>query len=387
MTDATTSSPTDISAEELKRLVDSGEPFHLVDTRDVKSFNEWRLAGATHFFYKPDRAFDPDTFRSETGLTPEDPVVTICAKGLSSGALAEELVDAGYEDVRHVNDGMRGWSAVYDTVNIDTDGSVEIVQLQRRAKGCLGYLVADPETGAAAAVDPTRHVGTVREAAAERGFEIERVFDTHIHADHLSGGRRLADALGVPYHLGERVAERDPDFEYRPLRRNEVLAVGDVDVKALFTPGHTSGMVSYLVGEEALLTGDTVFIDGVGRTELQFGDEDAASGAALLYESLQGTVLAEPDPVTVLPGHFSVSNDGAYGAAPGSEVSTTVRALRTELSILHDDRGAFSEHVVESAPEKPPNYERIIAINRGRSAATEDEAIELELGPNRCAAE
>jgi hypothetical protein len=93
--------------------------------------------------------------------------VTICAKGISSGALAEELVDAGYEDVRHVHDGMRGWSAVYDAVDVDTDGSPEIVQLQRRAKGCLGYLVADPETGAAATVDPTRHVETVREAAAD----------------------------------------------------------------------------------------------------------------------------------------------------------------------------------------------------------------------------
>jgi thiosulfate/3-mercaptopyruvate sulfurtransferase len=76
-----------------------------------------------------------------------------------------------------------------------------------------------------------------------------------------------------------------------------------------------------------------------------------------------------------------------YGAEPGSEVSTTVRALRAELSILRGDREAFSGHVVESAPGKPPNYERIIAINRGHSTAEADEAIELELGPNRCAAE
>ena len=383
----TTTSPTDISAEELKRLVDSGEPFRLVDTRDAESFAEWRVAGATQFFYKPDHEFDPEAFVSETGIDRGDPVVTICAKGISSGALAEELVDAGFDDVRHVHDGMRGWSAAYDVVDVDTDGVAEIVQLQRRAKGCLGYLVADPETGAAAAVDPTRHVETIREAAAERGFEIVRVLDTHIHADHLSGGRRLADALDVPYHLGERVAERDPGVAYDPLSRNEVLVVGGVDIKALFTPGHTSEMVSYLVDGEALLTGDTVFVDGVGRTELQFGDADAASGAALLYESVQATVLAEPDPVTVLPGHFSVSDDGASRVEPGSEVSTTVRALRTGLSVLRGGREAFSEHVVESAPEKPPNYERIIAINRGHSTAGADEAIELELGPNRCAAE
>ena len=387
MATSTPTPPTGIPAEQLKELIDGSEAFHLIDTRDQESFEGWRLAGATRFFYKPDREFDAGTFRSETGLADDDPIVTICAKGKSSRFLAEELADAGFSDVRHVEDGMRAWSAVYDDVDIDTDGSVGIVQLQRRAKGCLGYLVYDADTGAAAAIDPTRHIGQFLEAADARGLGIERVLDTHIHADHISGGRRLADELGVPYHLGERVAERDPGFEYDPLARNEVVEVGSVEIKAVFTPGHTSGMASYLVDGEALLTGDTAFVDSVGRTELQFGDADAASGAELLYDSLHGTVLAEPDPVTVLPGHFSVSDDGEYGVDPGTEVSTTVGALRTGVPLLACDREAFVERISGTAPEKPPNYERIISINRGRAAADGDEAIELELGPNRCAAE
>jgi len=387
MSDATSSSSIGISAARLKRLIDDGERFHLVDTRDEESFEGWRLADAIRYRYTPNHEFDAEDFRSTTGLGPNDPIVTICAKGKSSWLIADELVAAGYTDVRHVEGGMRAWSAVYDAVNVETDGRVEITQLQRRAKGCLGYLVADPETGAAAAIDPTRHVDRFREAAAARGFEIKRVLDTHIHADHISGGRRLADDLSVPYHLGERVADRDPGFEYDPLGRNDVVTVGAVDIKAVFTPGHTSGMVSYLVDSEALLTGDTVFVDSVGRTELQFGDADAASGAELLYDSLHGTVLAEPDPITVLPGHFSVSDHGEYGIDPGTEVSTTIRSLRTELPLLGRDTAAFVEHVLATAPEKPPNYERIISINRGRAAVGSNEAIELELGPNRCAAE
>ncbi len=387
MAKSTPTPPAGISAEQLKELVDGGEAFHLVDTRDTESFERWRLAGATQFPYKPDHEFDADAFRSATGLGRDDPIVTICAKGKSSRFLAEELAEAGFENVRHVDDGMRAWSAVYDAVEIDTDGSVGIVQLQRRAKGCLGYLVSDPDTGAAAAVDPTRHVDQFRETAAARGLRIERVLDTHIHADHISGGRQLAADLDVPYHLGERVAERDPDFEYDPLGRNDVVEVGTVDIKAVFTPGHTSGMASYLVDGEALLTGDTVFVDSVGRTELQFGDSDAASGAELLYDSLHGTVLAEPDPITVLPGHFAVSDDGEYGVVPGTEVSTSIEALRTELPLLGRGREAFVERILETAPEKPPNYERIISINRGRATAEGEEAIELELGPNRCAAE
>jgi thiosulfate/3-mercaptopyruvate sulfurtransferase len=387
MGDSTASPSTDISAEQLKRLIDGDETFELVDTRDDESFEGWRLADAIQFVYKPDHEFDPDAFTAATGLERDDPIVTICAKGKSSRFLADELIDAGFSDIRHVDGGMRAWSAVYDTVEVETDGAVDIVQIQRRAKGCMGYLLADSESGAAAAVDPTRHTEEFRDAAAARGLRIERVLDTHIHADHVSGGRRLADDLGVPYHLGERVAERDPGFDYDPLGRNEVVKVGSVEIKAVFTPGHTSGMASYLVDGAALLTGDTVFVDSVGRTELQFGDADAASGAALLYDSLHGSVLAEPDPITVLPGHFSVTDDGKYGVAPGTEVSTTIRALRTELSLLSRDRDGFIDYILETAPEKPPNYERIIAINRGRSTVGESEAIELELGPNRCAAE
>jgi thiosulfate/3-mercaptopyruvate sulfurtransferase len=387
MGDSTASSSTEISAEQLRRLIDAGEPIELVDTRDDESFEGWRLADAIQFVYEPDHEFDPEAFTAETGLEPDDPIVTVCAKGKSSRFLADELIDAGFSNVRHVDGGMRAWSAVYDTVEVETDETVDVVQLQRRAKGCMGYLLADPETGAAAAVDPTRHTGEFRDAAAARGFRIERVLDTHIHADHVSGGRRLADDLDVPYHLGERVAERDPGFEYDPLGRNEVVGVGSVEIKAVFTPGHTSGMVSYLVDGTALLTGDTAFVDSVGRTELQFGDADAASGAELLYDSLHGSVLAEPDPITVLPGHFSVTDDGRYGIEPGTEVSTTIRALRTELPLLRRDRDGFVDYILETAPEKPPNYERIIAINRDRATVGEDEAIELELGPNRCAAE
>ncbi|MEF8809120.1 MBL fold metallo-hydrolase [Natronomonas sp.] len=377
--------PDEISAERLKHRLDGGDEFALLDTRPASDFEGWHIPEAEHYRFTPEMDLDVEAFQSETGLERDDSVVIICAKGLSSRYLAEELADAGYDSVSNVADGMKGWSAVYDAVDVETPGEAAIVQIQRRAKGCLGYLVADPESGAAAAVDVSRHAEEYRQAAADRGWHIERVLDTHVHADHISGGRELADALGVPYHLGERVAERDVAFDYQALARNETVEVGDIDIKALFTPGHTSGMASYLVGDEAVLTGDTLFVDSVGRTELQFGDSDADSGAEMLYDSLHGTLLAEPDSVVVLPGH---ADPASVSFDPGTEVSTTVRRLRTGLSLLDHDREAFVEYITDNVPEKPPNYERVIAINRGQSAPSDDEeAIELELGPNRCAAE
>ena len=423
-----------ITAETFRDMLDErrrGErSFAIVDTRPQESFDGWRIADSIHYFYKPFHEFDLADFEAETGLSPEDTVVTACAKGKASLDFAEELEAAGYDEVTVVDDGMRGWSGVYDRTTVPLpdagDDPLEIVQLQRRAKGCLGYLVvggsaadseADRDNGSdrvataesdgsdriAIAIDVSRHKTEWREAAADHGASIAAVLDTHVHADHLSGGRALADELDVPYYLPAAAAERDVSYEFEPLARNETLDVGGVDVKALATPGHTDDMASYLVGRSAVLTGDTLFIDSVGRTELQFAagaedDEDAegnaesagaATGADRLYDSLHGTLLAEPDDVVVCPGHFAVANDGTTGdVVPGEPVRTTVGAARRSIDVLAADRERFIERITATLPEKPPNYEAVIAANRGvESPPDEVSAIELELGPNRCAAE
>ena len=341
-----------LSADQFRDRLDADEPLTVVDTRPSESFESWRVADAVQFVYKPDHEFDRDTFEAETGLGPSDPIVTMCAIGKSSGALAEELDAAGYENVAVVEGGMEAWSAVYDHVTIEYD-EFSVVQLQRRAKGCLGYVIASE--GEAAVVDATRHTEEFEAAADSLDSEIVAVFDTHVHADHISGGRELAAEVGVPYYLGATATDRDVSYEFEPLDSNDVVDVGGLDIKALSTPGHTSEMVSYLVGTEAVLTGDTIFVDSLGRTELQFGDGDAATGAELLYQSLHRTLMAEPDSVNVLPGHFAVDNDGTVAITPGEPVDTTVGLLRTDLDLLAQDRETFVETLTERLPEKPPN--------------------------------
>ncbi|AZQ13839.1 rhodanese-like domain-containing protein [Halorubrum sp. PV6] len=430
--------PTVIDANAFRDMIDErrrGErSFALVDTRPAESYESWQIADSVHYFYKPFHEFDVDDFEAETGVGPGDAIVTTCAKGKASLDFAEELEAAGYDDVTVLADGMRGWSAVYDRTAVPLpdagDEPLDVVQIQRRAKGCLGYLVVggrssggdgerdDPDGSdrlaiadsdgsdrVAIAIDVSRHGDEWREAAAARDASIAAVLDTHVHADHLSGGRDLADELGVPYYLPAAAEARDVAYAFESLARNETLDVGGVDVKALATPGHTDDGASYLVGRSALLTGDTLFTDSVGRTELQFaaggdgGDDDAgddqkatagaATGAERLYESLHGTLLAEPDRIVVCPGHFAVANDGTTGdVTPGEPVTTTVGAARRGLDVLDLDRGAFVERITATLPEKPPNYEAVIAANRGvESPPDEVAAIELELGPNRCAAD
>ncbi|WP_247729986.1 MBL fold metallo-hydrolase [Halovivax limisalsi] len=378
---------TTISPDRLKQLLDSGEDFTLLDTRPEASYESWHVRGAQNYPFGTDEELDGQPEEIEELVGEDDRVVTICAKGLSSGNLATQLAEALEDrDVNAVDGGMKAWSGVYDHVGIDLGESARAVQLQRRAKGCLSYVVGCAETGAAVAVDPTEDTDEAKAAAAEGDLTISAVIDTHVHADHVSGGRRLADDLDVPYYLSERAADRDLDLAFEGLGRNETIEVGDLTVKALYTPGHTSEMLSVLVGDAAVVTADTLHVNAVGRTELEFGEGNGDEGARMLFESIHRTLLAEPDSLTVLPGHVTVTVEGEFEVgAPGEPITTTIHDARTGIDVLQLDEGAFVERLADPG-EEPANYEDIIELNRGVRELAPEERTELELGPNNCSA-
>lgn len=373
-----------ISPELLRRRL-SEDGMTIIDTRNPEDFESWHIPGATNYPFSPGDEVDFDHLEEQ--IESEDDIATICAKGISSYEFADRLDDGGYPNVQVVQDGMEGWSRVYEVAAIPTAATaVEIFQIQRVAKGCLGYVIGSPTVGEAVVVDPTRHIDEYRRVAEDDGMTITRVIDTHVHADHISGGRDLADAVDATYHLPAAAADRGVDYDFAPLERNEVITIGDVELKAIHTPGHTGDIMSILVGADAVLTGDTVFLDGVGRTELQFGEEGAAAGAEMLYESIHGSILNLPDGISVLPGHAAIEDEETL-ASIGDPMRTSVGQLRMELPILQEDKETFVARVGGAETEKPPNYERMMAINTGEARIDdESDAAELELGPNRCAA-
>lgn len=378
---------TTLTPERLAALQDDDDAFTLIDTRPEESYESWHVPGAIHFPFGPEEDLNGrlEEFRELVGDA--ERVITICAKGISSGNLATQLESATDEyDVQAVDGGMKGWSGVYDHVELDVGDGLTIVQVQRRAKGCLGYVVGCEATGEAVVVDPTADVDEYEVAAEEAGLTIAGVIDTHVHADHVSGGRELADRLEVPYYLGEHADERDVEREFTPLARNEVLAVGNRELKALYTPGHTSEMITPLVDDRALLTADTLHADSTGRTELEFNEDEGERGARMLYETLHRTILAEPEGIVVLPGHVTVTAEGEFErGSPGEPITTTVREARTGIDLLGLEEEAFVDRMAE-AGEKPANYEEIIELNRGATEAPPEDRTELEMGPNNCSA-
>jgi glyoxylase-like metal-dependent hydrolase (beta-lactamase superfamily II) len=379
-----------IDAETLRDKIDADDDFVLFDTRNAEDFEGWHIGGAKNVEYSgsdDELIGDFEQYREEAEEA--DEIVVTCATGASAEMFGQWLEDDGFENVSVVDGGMEAWSMVYDVVPVSTSNDdLVVLQLQRRSKGCLGYVVGSKEAGEAALIDVTRATDEFLDAAHERGLKVTHIFDTHIHADHISAGRKLADRLDVPYHLGAPAATRDPQFEFDPVEPNDVVALGDVEIKAVHTPGHTTGMTSYLVDDEALMTGDTLFVESIGRTELQFADEDARDGARVQYETLHKVIMSLPNSVKVLPGHFSVTDDGKFiDVTPGAPMFSTIGYIWENNQILRMDEEDFVEHMFDNLPSKPPNYETVIATNAGEyTPADEDEENELELGPNRCAA-
>ena len=160
------------------------------------------------------------------------------------------------------------------------------------------------------------------------------------------------------------------------------FAVGEATVEAVFTPGHTTGMTSYLIDDSLLATGDGLFVESVARPDLEEGDEGAPEAARVLYDSLQYRVLELDDDTLVGGAHVS---DAAEPAADGT-YTASIGTLRERMAALSMDEDAFVDLVLSDMPPRPANYEKIIATNLGQRTADDEEAFTLELGPNNCAA-
>lgn len=369
--------------ETLYDRVERGDTVTILDVRGPDEFEEWRIDGPSVAVTNvPGTEFEGGLDEGLLADIPRgDPLVVVCAKGISSDAVAEQLRAAG-RDAVNLDDGMEGWARVYRRLEVERyDRAGTFYQYQRPSSGCLSYLLVDGDE--AAVVDPLRaFTDRYRADAQELGADLVYAFDTHIHADHFSGVRHLA-AEGVTAVLPDRAIDRGVDYEDEvvPATDGDEFDVGDAAIEAMHTPGHTSGMTAYLVAGQALLTGDGLFTESVARPDLEEGDEGAARAARLLYESLHERILPLGDDVLVAPGHAS---DSAETAADGT-YTRPLGELRDRMPLLSADEDAFVEEILSDMPPRPGNYRSIIAANLGAELIADEQAFQLELGPNNCA--
>ncbi|MFC7213656.1 MBL fold metallo-hydrolase [Saliphagus sp. GCM10025334] len=369
---------TDIDASEVaRRIVDDDESLFVLDVRNEDDYEEWQIPASTNVpVYDELLEYDYSGLEDHLEDLPEDEeIAVVCVAGVTSARAAEFLRDHGF-DAKSIPDGMNDWGRVHREYEIpDAEGVVQIVRL---GTGCVSYLVHDGEE--AVVVDPTQYVDRYLGLADDRDLEIVGVVDTHAHADHVSGARRLAGELDVPYHL--HAADAGELETITALADGDAISVGDRELETMHTPGHTPGSVS-LRFSDALLSGDTLFLRSVGRPDLEDGSEDAIRGASgQLFDSLDG-LLDLPDETIVLPGHFSDEDVRPLATELGDLRAETTNEL---LGYVEDgNEEAFVETIVESLSDEPPNYNEIKQINWGKEQPGGDVET-LELGPNNCAA-
>jgi glyoxylase-like metal-dependent hydrolase (beta-lactamase superfamily II)/rhodanese-related sulfurtransferase len=230
-------------------------------------------------------------------------------------------------------------------------------QILNERCGCASYVIASRTTHEAAVIDPAIETEPYETLFHERNFRLRYVIDTHIHADHVSGARRLlASGVELCLHEAARVS-----YHFRPLHDGQELELGQLRLRVLHTPGHRPELISILVVNplrspepSMVLTGDSLLVGDVGRPDFGGGD------AAAQFDSVS-RLLRLPDWVAVFPGHF----EGPCGKGMCGRPSTTVGFERLYNPLTRLDRREFVARVAHGVPPRPLNMTAIEATNRG----------------------
>ncbi len=227
----------------------------------------------------------------------------------------------------------------------------------------LSYLLGCGSLGKAIAVDVVAgDEDWFVEQAEAQNVSITHVLETHVHADHYSGGRALAERLGAKYCLYK---DASPEFEFEPLNDGDVIDVGNVKVRVIYTPGHTMDSISLAVSDNRrseepwfLLTGDTLFVGSIGRPDLAGREKEMAG---MLFDTLHTKLLSFPDTTEIYPAHQAGSVCGA--GISGKPVSTLGFEKRFNPMLSVTDKDEFVQLLTKEIPPRPAEMDKIVAAN------------------------
>ncbi|MGE0771518.1 MAG: MBL fold metallo-hydrolase [Cyclobacteriaceae bacterium] len=360
-----------IDKNQLSTWLKEKRPVTILDIRPLKEREEWLIPGSIHVnVYDKLKANDPTAFDG-IELPKNQPVVTVCGGGKLSVTAAEKLLDNGYKALS-LQGGMKAWNYAWNTAEV-TVGDVKIIQVRRSAKGCLSYIIGSKNE--AVVIDASLDPQVYLDLANANGWTIKYVTDTHIHADYISRTRDLAKASIATHVLIDKATV---EYSYSPIQNGDRLEVGSATLEVMHTPGHTMESTSFRLGNDAVFTGDTLFVDGVGRPDLKADQDESIKKSKLLYASLR-TILNLQRNTMVLPAHLAT-------AVPfdGQLITETIGNLANKLDMLRLSEDEFVKYTTSRIPPTPPNYQTIASLNKQGSYEGYSPA-DLEAGANRCA--
>jgi glyoxylase-like metal-dependent hydrolase (beta-lactamase superfamily II) len=360
-----------ITVKELQQKLNNNENVLILDVRPDDQRREWKIADSVHVdAYKQLNAGD-DAALDIVELPQNATVVTVCAAGRTS-LLASKLLQQKGVNAYSLEGGMKAWNYAWNTAELMA-GGIKIIQVRRAAKGVLSYVVGSKDE--AIVIDAALEPKVYQKIARDNGWQIKYVTDTHIHADYVSRSRDLANATGAEHLM---IDSAKVEFRFTGVANGDRIKFGDAALEVIHTPGHTWESTTFKLGNSVIFTGDTLFIDSVGRPDLKADAVEGIEKAKALHKSLNH-LLSLDDGIVVLPAHTSnaVSFDSRL-------IGDAINVVKGRLSTVQLSEAEFIEYSTSKLPPPPPNYLTIAAINR--SGTFEGQALEdLEAGGNHCA--
>lgn len=360
-----------IDADTLRKWLEDDEEVLVLDVRPQQQREEWFIPGSIHHDIYDKLKLNPGSAFDGISLSSNTPIVTVCAAGKTSEIAAAQLQKQGYE-AYSLLEGMKGWTLSWNLAEIE-DERLNILQIRRTGKGCLSYIIASERE--AVVIDPSVSSQVYQDLAREKGWKIKWVMDTHIHADHLSRAKELADRSKALLYLP---AQEKVKFFHSKIKDHDILNLGSSEIKVIHTPGHTLESSSFYVNDKYLFTGDTLFTDGVGRPDLKANEEEAEKRAFLLYDSLQKLFQLDNQTI-ILPGHTSKPVPFDHKI-----ISSTLGEIRQKVAALNVSKEDFAVKILSRIPPTPPNYLKVTELNLSGQLDQIDPK-EIEAGANRCA--
>jgi glyoxylase-like metal-dependent hydrolase (beta-lactamase superfamily II) len=362
-----------ICIQEFKDRLDTGTIECLFDLRNPEEFDAWRIEGKNpvETINIPQLDFVGEEEQYFPRLPKDKEIIAICAHGDASKYCAELLRAHGFTALS-LEGGMDAWSEFYEIHRLEEAPAIH--QVYRVAKGCITHvLIAGTE---AIVIDPVRHLAHIEKILAESGARLTAVLDTHLQADHLSGGRALAEKHGASYWL-HPLDGAGAAYAFQPLTDGVRFPFGGSTLEVIHSPGHTPGSISLLLDQRFLFSGDTIMKTTLGRPDL---GGKAAEWSCLLYKTLYERFRKLSDEVLILPSHAtSVRDANAAGV-----VALTFAEARTNEMYHVEGEAAFAAKVAAALLENPERYQEIRRVNLGLVTHEEQRMRELEIGKNLC---
>lgn len=368
-------------ASDLYSWLTGKKNFLLLDVRNAKDFGRFQIESPFPFAMMNVSYFDFMEIEEEcVAKIPRDkPVRIVCAKEGSAKYVAEILEKHGIEDIGYLENGIKSWGNLLVPMLLNPGNEYQLFQFIRPGKASCSYGLKFADE--LMLFDPSRNADFYIEFARENNCRLIKTFETHLQADYISGSRVLSETTGMEFWANANDFSSSKNI-YIPLEdgKTQSFSGGGPAVSVFFTPGHTPGSTSFIIDGKYIISGDSIFIQSVGRPDLG-GQVDSWSD--ILFDTLQNIKKID-EQLIVLPGHY-IAWEEANSDLNFSATLAQVGDFNKDIFAI-DNKADFITFIKNNMREQPPEYATIRLINANLKQVDDDKAEELDLGKNECAA-